>query len=67
MIEDSGEKGKYIGQIVDGKKNGKGTFFSEKGQQYDGIWYNDKRSGPGILYDVDGTIYECFFSNGKLI
>ena len=38
--------------------NGKGVFYYEDGNKYEGNFKNDKASGYGILTDNNGTVYE---------
>ena len=44
------DDGKYVGQIVNGKKEGKGIRFWDDGDRYEGDWKNDKMEGKGIYY-----------------
>ena len=37
--------GKYIGQIVNGLREGKGIMYWNEGDIYDGEWKNDKAEG----------------------
>ena len=62
------EKGKYIGEIKNGKREGKGIFNFKNGDIYEGDWKNDKMDGKGIYYHkkTDGTDrYEGDFRNDK--
>ena len=62
------EKGKYIGEIKNGKREGKGIFYFKDGDRYEGDWKNDKMDGKGIYYHkkADGTDrYEGDFRNDK--
>ena len=70
--------GIYVGQVVNGLKEGKGIFYWNSGSRYEGDWRNDKMEGKGIFYHPDGDRqigdYLCgqpvgkhaFFSNGKV-
>ena len=40
--------GKYIGQVVNGLAEGKGTWYGFNGDRYEGEWRNDKKEGKGI-------------------
>ena len=43
-------EGRYIGQFVDGRRNGYGVFYFNSGDKYEGYWVNDKRNGNGTYY-----------------
>ena len=66
FYNDNGEK--FIGEIKNGLKDGKGTLFYEKEnknkrQRYEGDFKNDKPNGRGILYWNDGSKYEGEWKN----
>ena len=42
--------GKYIGQVVNGIREGKGILYWNDGDRYEGEWRNDKKEGKGIYY-----------------
>ena len=42
--------GRYVGQTVNGKKEGKGIYYFNDGDRYEGDFKNDKREGKGIYY-----------------
>ena len=44
------ENGRYIGQVVNGLREGKGIYYVNNGDRYEGEWKNDKRDGKGIEY-----------------
>jgi hypothetical protein len=48
--------GKYVGNLVDGKRAGDGTYTWANGARYSGHWRDDKRYARGILYDPKGNI-----------
>ena len=50
--------GKYIGQVVNGKAEGKGIWYGDNGNRYEGEWRNDKKEGKGIYYHNNGDRYE---------
>ena len=56
---------RYVGQVVNGLKEGKGTVYRNDGERYDGDFRNDIAEGKGIYYHNDGDIYEGDFRNGK--
>ena len=47
------------------KKEGKGIYYWNNGDIYEGDWINDKSEGKGIYYFNDGDRYEGDFKNGK--
>ena len=44
------ENGRYVGQVVNGLREGKGIYYINNGDRYEGEWRNDKRDGKGIEY-----------------
>ena len=42
--------GKYIGEVVNGIKEGKGIIYWNNGDRYEGEWRNDRMDGKGIYY-----------------
>ncbi|RPI79417.1 MAG: hypothetical protein EHM45_03045 [Desulfobacteraceae bacterium] len=54
-IYTNGEK--YVGEIVDGKKNGQGTYTWSNGDTYIGAWKDDKRTGQGTVVLINGDKY----------
>ena len=46
--------GKYIGQVVNGLAEGKGTWYGFNGDRYEGDLRNDKFEGKGIYYYSNG-------------
>lgn len=48
--------GDYVGDVVAGKKHGKGVMHYLDGTRYEGQWQNDKRHGKGTLYYSNGSI-----------
>lgn len=46
----------FDGKIVDGKKEGPGTYNYQDGRKYVGNFVNDKPDGEGTFYDVKGKI-----------
>ena len=57
--------GKYIGQVVNGIREGKGTWYGFNGDRYEGEWKNDKKEGKGIYYHNNGDRYEGDYRNGE--
>ena len=57
--------GRYVGQVVNGLREGKGILYWNNGYKYDGDWNNDKAEGKGICYYNDGNRYEGNLINNK--
>ena len=57
--------GKYVGQVVNGLREGKGTEYFNDGARYEGDFRNDKKEGKGIYYYNNGNRYEGDFRNDK--
>ena len=56
--------GKYIGQVLNGLREGKGIYYYNNGDKYEGFWKNNKKDGKGIYYYNDGNRYEGEWKNG---
>ncbi|MCR5205963.1 MAG: transposase [Lachnospiraceae bacterium] len=54
---------RYEGELMDGKRNGTGTYTNYSGETYVGQWKNNLKHGHGILKLSDGTIYEGEWEN----
>lgn len=52
----------YNGQLLDGKKHGKGVFKWNSNTKYEGDYVNDSKHGTGIL-TYKNKIYEGRFEN----
>ena len=64
FVED--EKGRYEGEVLFGKKHGKGVMIFISGQKYEGDWVNNNIEGQGSLYYANGQIaYEGGWKNGE--
>ena len=57
-------KQKYEGQVVNGKKEGKGKYIYDNGSIYEGDFKNDKREGNGVFYYANGDRYKGQFKDG---
>ncbi|MBX4271115.1 MORN repeat-containing protein [Clostridium estertheticum] len=51
------KSGTYVGNSVDGKRQGKGKFTWKNGDEYDGEWLNDKMSGEGTFSYKSKDLY----------
>ena len=50
------EFGRYIGEKnCCGQKNGRGQYYYENGDMYDGMWRRNNKHGFGIYTYVDGN------------
>jgi len=60
--------GRYVGQVVNGLREGKGTVYFNDGDRYEGDFRNDKYEGKGIYYynrePFKGDRFEGDFRNG---
>ena len=59
------KEGRYIGSIIDGKREGIGIFIYVNGKRYEGEWKNDKIDGRGIMFYKNGDKYDGYFVNNK--
>ena len=63
------EDGRYVGQVVNGLREGKGIEYWKNGDRYEGDFRNNKKDGKGILYynkePFKGDRYEGDFRNDK--
>ena len=58
------KKEQFIGQLVRGKKEGKGICYYKNGDKYDGNFKDDKKEGKGsFFYNEKGEIYQGNFAN----
>jgi tetratricopeptide (TPR) repeat protein len=46
--------GKYVGDVVNGKRHGQGTFTWPNGHRYEGEWKDDNMHGQGAMFHPDG-------------
>lgn len=58
-------QGHYKGNIVNGKKNGQGTYVWSNGDKYVGNWVNDSICGHGTYYWHTGEVYVGEWYNDK--
>ena len=58
------KNGRYVGQVVNGLREGKGIYYVNNGDRYEGEWKNDLRDGKGIEYYHSGNRYEDEHRNG---
>ena len=58
---------KYEGQLINGKKEGKGKFIYKNGCIYEGYFKNDKKEGKGIFYYTNGDREMGDYLDGKKV
>ena len=56
----------YIGEFVNGKKEGNGIILYNNGTKYEGTFKNDKHDGFGKLFQLDGENYVGEWKEGKI-
>lgn len=52
----------FLGRFANGKKNGEGKYYYNKGDRYIGHWINDHKTGQGELIKSDGSRYKRNYS-----
>ncbi|MBF0625226.1 MAG: SUMF1/EgtB/PvdO family nonheme iron enzyme [Magnetococcales bacterium] len=57
--------GRYEGEMVNGKRHGRGTYIWPDGARYEGEFRNDQRTGYGVFTWPTGARYEGEFLDGK--
>ena len=62
---DSGNEGKYEGEIENWKPNGIGNITSPDGIKYVGEWKDGKQHGQGTYTLTNGDKYVGEYKNGK--
>ncbi len=55
----------YEGELIDGKRHGKGVMKYNNGRVYEGEWVEDMRQGRGFEKYSNGNTYEGMFLRGK--
>ena len=55
----------YVGQVKDGKFNGKGILTYKTGAKYQGEFLNGKRNGSGTITQLNGNSFEGNFIADK--
>jgi len=66
IINKEYNNGRYVGQVVNGKAQGRGIYYYNNGDSYEGDFKNDKKEGKGIYYFKNGNRYEGDFKNNKI-
>ena len=55
----------YVGQIMDGERCGKGTYYFANKKRYEGFFRNNNRHGVGTYFYTNGDFERGSFENGK--
>ena len=55
----------YIGQVLNGLRNGTGRLIYKSGRRYEGQWDSDQRHGQGKEIYANGDSYVGNFAHGK--
>ncbi len=63
--QQTSDLGVYEGDLVDGVKHGKGTFYFNDGDVYTGEFKNGNMEGLGTYLWHDGSLYTGEFKEGK--
>lgn len=57
--------GQYSGQLINGVREGQGTFTWNNGDRYTGEWHNDLMNGQGVLQYANQAVYQGGFADDK--
>jgi hypothetical protein len=55
----------YDGELIDGKKNGKGKLTRVNDDIYDGEWKDDMWNGKGVFSTKKGSVYDGHWKDNK--
>ena len=55
---------KFMGDILNGKKHGRGIYTWANGSEYNGEWYDDRQQGHGSFTYTTGSKYVGEFARG---
>ena len=61
----NGYNWRYVGQVLNGLREGKGICYWEDGDRYEGDYKNDNKEGKGIYYHNNGERYDGDWRNDK--
>jgi hypothetical protein len=56
---------KYNGEVLDGTRNGFGTYYYQNGERYEGNWVKNAKHGRGTFFYKNGAVYEGFWNDNK--
>ena len=52
------KNGRYVGQVVNGLREGKGIMYYHNGDRMMGDYYNDKPIGKHVTLKINGEVIE---------
>jgi len=61
------DKWGYDGELVNGKREGKGVWNMQDGRKYEGNFANDLPNGYGEITDTSGVIVKGIWKDGVLV
>lgn len=53
---------KYVGEVVDGKREGFGLYYYNTGAYFYGKYVNNNREGIGVTFDTTNNIYVQYYN-----
>ena len=56
---------KYEGEILEGLREGFGTYLYQTGDKYIGYWHENEKHGTGTFYARDGNLYVGQWRNNQ--
>jgi hypothetical protein len=59
------DKGTYTGNLVNGKRDGRGKMKYENGSVYNGDWFQDEKYGEGEMKYRNGAVYNGDWVNDE--
>mmetsp|Transcript_3998 Transcript_3998/g.7697 ORF Transcript_3998/g.7697 Transcript_3998/m.7697 type:complete len:517 (-) Transcript_3998:1745-3295(-) len=59
-------RNRYVGMMVDGMREGSGTFYFADGSKYEGEWKANRKHGFGIYYYSNGALYKGRFEDDRM-
>lgn len=58
---------RYVGGVINDKREGKGTIYWQDGTRFSGYFQNDKKNGPGTMVLPDGSVRNGYFKDDVLV
>ena len=55
----------YVGQWMNNKPHGQGTYYFSTGESYNGQFFNGQYNGSGTYYDSNDNSLDGYWDNGK--
>jgi hypothetical protein len=56
---------RYNGEVLDGTRNGFGTYYYQNGERYEGNWVKNAKHGRGTFFYKNGAVYEGFWNDNR--